>query len=355
MKNTTARLLLLPTLLLSVCLPAFAHVAHASLVAQKPHQGVERFAPASHRGPASANSMIAPGLSGCLCDERRRSRSTGKERDAESGLDYFGARYYGSSLGRFSSVDPGGAGATAANPQSWNAYAYVKNNPLFFIDPNGEADIPANDPRITSALQADPTLYQALVASNNTSPRDFESALNSGKFGDAMPPARFLGAAGEAVVFDAIQRSEGVAGVSFQDRSADPNRPDIRVEFSERGATQGPLGLTMPGLGNSEIPSDQRFQLVEVKAGVSGGLLGRGLEQTAANSRAAAPNGNGALVVDVGAFLAAPFKTQVSAVATLLGRDRSQLSIVPGLNREAIQRLSDAVQRAREATDEDRP
>jgi len=34
-----------------------------------------------------------------------RSISTGKERDAESGLDYFGARYYGSSMGRWMSPD----------------------------------------------------------------------------------------------------------------------------------------------------------------------------------------------------------------------------------------------------------
>ncbi len=63
---------------------------------------------------------------------------TGKERDSESGLDYFGARYMGSSLGRFMSADPDNAGADAAIPQSWNAYAYVGNNPLNAVDPDGE-------------------------------------------------------------------------------------------------------------------------------------------------------------------------------------------------------------------------
>src|SRR6266576_2693114 len=52
---------------------------------------------------------------------------TGKERDSESGLDNFEARYLGSSLGRFMSPDPENAGASAAAPQSWNAYAYVMN------------------------------------------------------------------------------------------------------------------------------------------------------------------------------------------------------------------------------------
>ncbi len=63
---------------------------------------------------------------------------TGKERDAESGLDYFGARYYGSSMGRFSSPDPSGlVFADPTNPQSFNLYGYVQNNPLINIDPNG--------------------------------------------------------------------------------------------------------------------------------------------------------------------------------------------------------------------------
>src|SRR6185437_2298165 len=55
---------------------------------------------------------------------------TGKERDQETGLDYFGARYYGSALGRFTSVDPGNASSSALDPQSWNMYAYARNNPF---------------------------------------------------------------------------------------------------------------------------------------------------------------------------------------------------------------------------------
>ena len=63
---------------------------------------------------------------------------TGKERDTESGLDYFGARYLGSNMGRWMSPDPSGIGyADAENPQSLNLYAYVNNNPLSFVDPNG--------------------------------------------------------------------------------------------------------------------------------------------------------------------------------------------------------------------------
>ena len=72
------------------------------------------------------------------------SRSTGKERDAESGNDYFGARYFSSTMGRWMSPDPTGlALATAENPQSLNLYAYVNNNPLSMIDPDGLQVAPA--------------------------------------------------------------------------------------------------------------------------------------------------------------------------------------------------------------------
>jgi len=64
---------------------------------------------------------------------------TGKERDSESGLDNFGARYNSSSMGRFMSPDPGNDNGfeNQDDPQSWNAYSYVRNNPLNLTDPDG--------------------------------------------------------------------------------------------------------------------------------------------------------------------------------------------------------------------------
>jgi len=62
---------------------------------------------------------------------------TGKERDAETSLDFFQARYYGAGMGRFMSVDPANAGAEPSDPERWNAYSYAGNNPLSRIDPDG--------------------------------------------------------------------------------------------------------------------------------------------------------------------------------------------------------------------------
>jgi RHS repeat-associated protein len=74
---------------------------------------------------------------------------TGKPRDPNSNLDYFGARYYNSNLGRFMSPDFNETGdgpdpvpyADLENPQSLNLYSYVKNNPLSRTDANGHATL----------------------------------------------------------------------------------------------------------------------------------------------------------------------------------------------------------------------
>jgi RHS repeat-associated protein len=63
---------------------------------------------------------------------------TSKERDAETGLDYFGARYYSGAQGRFTSPDKPLIDQHVGVPQSWNLYSYVRNNPLKYIDINGK-------------------------------------------------------------------------------------------------------------------------------------------------------------------------------------------------------------------------
>jgi RHS repeat-associated protein len=67
-----------------------------------------------------------------------RKLFTGQERDSETALDYFGARFYQAKTGRFSSPDPVTANTLRlVAPLRWNAYAYAKSNPLIYVDSDG--------------------------------------------------------------------------------------------------------------------------------------------------------------------------------------------------------------------------
>ena len=68
-----------------------------------------------------------------------RQKFTQKERDNETGLDFFNARYFSSTQGRLTSPDPlYFQMMMAIDPQRFNLYAYTRNNPLKFVDPSGE-------------------------------------------------------------------------------------------------------------------------------------------------------------------------------------------------------------------------
>jgi len=98
------------------------------------------------------------------------SHFTGKERDAESGNDYFLARYYNSATGRFLSPDWSAKVepvpyAKLGAPQSLNLYAYVLNNPLNKVDPDGHCrrapgDPPCDKVKVSATVQEKPTLQQ---------------------------------------------------------------------------------------------------------------------------------------------------------------------------------------------------
>jgi RHS repeat-associated protein len=89
--------------------------------------GEELFTPASGRNA----------VQGYVSGDGVRQQFTSKERDIETGLDYFGARYYSNTQARFTSVDPLLSSGSIHRPQSWNRYSYTGNNPLRYTDPFG--------------------------------------------------------------------------------------------------------------------------------------------------------------------------------------------------------------------------
>ena len=137
--------------------------------------GFGAFVTAQQPGFPSANRQNALGIPTTVRQTRVGSRCSGKERDVETGLDYFGARYLSSAQGRWTSPD-WSAGAEAVpyakldNPQSLNLYGYVLNNPLAQRDDDGHDII-----YITSgpgALKNEQTVRDsvtAILANPNTS------------------------------------------------------------------------------------------------------------------------------------------------------------------------------------------
>jgi RHS repeat-associated protein len=101
----------------------------------------------------STSDPKRPGTAGFALADSVSQRFTGKERDSESRLDYFGARYYGSALGRFTSPDAPFADQHASDPQSWNLYGYGRNNPLVNMDPTGRACTTTTDSNGNTVIQ----------------------------------------------------------------------------------------------------------------------------------------------------------------------------------------------------------
>jgi RHS repeat-associated protein len=97
--------------------------------------------------------MTMPAASASAQRPNSSCHSTGKERDAETGLDCFGARYMSAAQGRFMIPDSSSGGINPLDPQSWNRYSYVQNRPLSFVDGNGKWATPIHGDIVRTALQ----------------------------------------------------------------------------------------------------------------------------------------------------------------------------------------------------------
>jgi len=159
-------------------------------------------------------------------------RFTGKERDVETGLDYFGARYYGSRIGRFTTVDPAYTiKENLVDPQRWNKYSYGRNNPLRFVDPDGREGAEINQNRDILAFASGRMSlaeYNARIEA-----RAAGALIGVGVVGAAMAPAL----ATEASI--AVGRCGASAGCQNVVRS---------LAESVSGAPPGAMGTLQPSV-----------------------------------------------------------------------------------------------------------
>jgi RHS repeat-associated protein len=194
---------------------------------------------------SEVKSRTALGIAGVLYDGGIRSRCTGKERDSESNLDYFGARYDSSAMGRFMTPDytDDDEGPVSVpfynplNPQSLNLYSYAHNNPVTDSDPDGHD----------------------CVVQTRTSDKSESVSVSSGtcdgvKTGDGQSATYVPGTvAGVQAGQDGKSIDIGYTpyqGGGYGDQNANaapyPDRPGLAYGFNEAGyRTLGTAGATM--------------------------------------------------------------------------------------------------------------
>jgi RHS repeat-associated protein len=159
-------------------------------------------------------------------------RFTGKPRDAETALDYFGARYYTPRTGRFTTVDPAlDTRKPLVDPQLWNRYTYVGNKPFRYVDPDGKEPITVGLV-LWGIYEIGSTIYDAYTAYRTLNDPNASAAERSittgGLLAGIVLPGGGYGSTGRAIVrrgakiadagdtgfhsFSAFKRAFGPAG-----------------------------------------------------------------------------------------------------------------------------------------------
>lgn len=164
---------------------------------------------------------------------------TGKERDAESGLDYFGARYYASTMGRFMSPDYDTLPDTVPyadfnNPQSLNLYSYGGNNPLSSADANGHSvNVCTNDAYGNQ---------QCSLLSN-----DQYAAASQGNGSLNVPSLNSVGTNGSGNITDANGNVVGTATYSADNPGIDPFVNGNQAGYNMLGAANKAVNYATAG------------------------------------------------------------------------------------------------------------
>jgi len=173
-------------------------------------------------------------------------------RDA-SGLDYALNRYYSSSHGRFLTPDPYVASASLTNPQSWDRYPYVENDPVNFVDPQGlnrrgadfSVTVYATRYYDVNELWSSEANYWAGIwgwgGGGGGSPPALEQPRGGGGGGSSEdseagnPPRQFV--LGRAEAMSALFKPDCAKAVGAPDSATARNRlANANIEFADLGA-----------------------------------------------------------------------------------------------------------------------
>jgi RHS repeat-associated protein len=225
-----------------------------------------------------------------------RQKFTGKDRDSETGLDYFEARYYAGKQGRFTSPDEFSGGpddlfdfadvasenptlyGDLTEPQSLNKYQYCYNNPLSFVDLDGHKGLRSwlktgleIASYIPGPIGTGASLVQAGVA---LAQGDYKGAALAAA--GAIPGGKILAAAGAAVttvaVIAVVVRKVVKAADKADDAASGVSQLSKTVKKAEGGG-EAAKNIPKPPTGKGTVPPNARdpkrlFTRGEVDAGL---------------------------------------------------------------------------------------
>jgi RHS repeat-associated protein len=213
-----------------------------------------------------------------------RERFTGHERDEEVGLDYMQARRYAAEFGRFLSVDPLADDFPALSP-----YNYTFNNPLRYIDPDGQA------PLHTIVEENEDGTYRVVGGDPNDGDTGIYVGSTDGeKIGESLTTHSFFDSNDKAVVGAQIDL-ESTEGQDFIDNDILGNDPGLLsaykfqhggdLDFKRKGETENMTNQQRDAhrhrgskTSNKKIASARDFG--NMAAGIVAGRAGLSLKRT---------------------------------------------------------------------------
>jgi RHS repeat-associated protein len=209
----------------------------AAQLSENSHQGFEGLKAAFCLGSMGAKSNTASEMPVCLRPNGIGSRSSSKERDAETGLDYFGARYYSGAQGRFTSPDPlFFQTEMLSDPQRFNLYAYTRNNPLSFIDIDGRFPAPLHRTMLKNemaAVQINKTPLFQVFAAGYAEQVDTRHPMDARQHFDSMNYSQIIKNFDEFVLSQDTDTPEGVgsAAHAIADFAAHSNYIELYLDI----------------------------------------------------------------------------------------------------------------------------